>query len=204
MLNIDEFIKDFNKRFAEQRNLLPWEITAGISDILIDIIKKPDTGYRTENGIAIHDTAIIEKGVILKAPIIIGKNCFIGANSYIRGGVYLADSVCIGPNCEIKTSIIFSNCSIGHLNFIGDSIIGNNVNFEAGAITANHYNEREEKDISVVYNSEIINTHSKKFGSLVGDNSRIGANAVLSPGTILLKRTVVKRLELINQTKEKK
>jgi acetyltransferase-like isoleucine patch superfamily enzyme len=75
------------------------------------------------------------------------------------------------------------------------------VNFEAGSIAANHYNERISKRISVLYKSEIIDTGVEKFGSLVGDNSKIGANAVLSPGTILEKNTIVKRLELIEQYK---
>lgn len=73
------------------------------------------------------------------------------------------------------------------------------MNFEAGSICANHYNERTDKDIFVKYRDQIIATNSNKFGSLVGDHSRIGANAVLSPGTILEKRSIVKRLELIEQ-----
>ena len=80
-------------------------------------------------------------------------------------------------------------------------IIGSNVNFEAGSVAANHYNERENKIISVLYEDEIIITGIKKFGSLVGDACKVGANAVLSPGTILKKGTVVKRLELIEQLK---
>lgn len=98
-----------------------------------------------------------------------------------------------------KNSIIFSNTTIAHFNYIGNSIIGKNVNFEAGSIAANHYNERENKKISVLHDSQIIETRSEKFGSLVGDHSKIGANAVLSPGTLLMRKSIVKRLELIEQ-----
>lgn len=108
----------------------------------------------------------------------------------------------IGPSSEIKQSIILDNSAVAHFNYIGNSIIGNNVNFEAGSISANHYNERTDKNIFVIYNDEIISTNCNKFGSLVGDDSRIGANAVLSPGTILEKKSIVKRLELIEQVKE--
>ena len=75
-------------------------------------------------------------------------------------------------------------------------------NQKSGSIAANHYNERVDKKISVLYQSQIIETNVEKFGSLVGDNSRIGANAVLSPGTILEKNSVVRRLELIEQIRE--
>ena len=65
----------------------------------------------------------------------------------------------------------------------------------------NHYNERTDKRIRLSFKNQIIDTGLEKFGALIGDNSRIGANAVLSPGTILKKDSVVKRLELIEQLK---
>ncbi len=200
-ISIDNFIKQFSSTFSGQTGLLPWEITGNLTAILDNLILQLDTDFEVRDGIAIHKTAIIEHGVILKAPVIIGENCFIGANAYLRGGICLDKSVRIGPGCEIKTSIICSDSSIAHFNFIGDSIIGRNVNFEAGSIIANHYNERADKKISVLYKSIIIETHTDKFGSLIGDNSRIGANAVLSPGTILEANTIVNRLELIDQLK---
>lgn len=199
MIIIDEFINQFSFNFAGQANLQPWDIVKNISNILTDLILQLDSNFSINNGVAVHNTATIEKGITIKAPVIIGENCFVGANAYLRGGVYLGKSTKIGASCEIKSSIIFDNSNIAHFNFIGDSIIGNNVNFEAGSITANHYNERADKKIFVSYKSTIIDTKTEKFGSLVGDNSKIGANAVLSPGTILETNTIVKRLELIDQ-----
>lgn len=199
MIIIDDFIEQFSSIFVNQINLKPWDITTNVSGILYDLILQLDNNFDVRNNLAIHKTAIIEKGAVLKSPVIIGENCFIGANTYLRGGVYLGDHSKIGPACEIKSSIIFKHSNIAHFNFIGDSIIGNNVNFEAGSLTANHFNERTDKRIAVSYKSIIIETNVEKFGSLVGDDSKIGANAVLSPGTILNKNTVVKRLELIDQ-----
>lgn len=202
MIIINDLINQFSSSFANQNNSQPWEITANITYILNELILQLNNDFDIQNSVAIHKTAIIEKGVVIKAPVIIGVSCFIGANSYLRGWVYLGNSSRIGTSCEIKSSIIFNNTNIAHFNFIGDSIIGNNVNFEAGSLTANHFNERTDKRISVLYKSMIIDTGVEKFGSLVGDNSKIGANAVLSPGTILEKHTIIKRLELIDQLKK--
>ena len=105
----------------------------------------------------------------------------------------------IGPGTEVKSSIICSETAIAHLNYIGNSIIGQNVNFEAGSIAANHYNERTDKQIRIKFKDQIIDTGVEKFGALVGDYSKIGANAVLSPGTILAKNSIVRRLELVDQ-----
>jgi UDP-N-acetylglucosamine diphosphorylase / glucose-1-phosphate thymidylyltransferase / UDP-N-acetylgalactosamine diphosphorylase / glucosamine-1-phosphate N-acetyltransferase / galactosamine-1-phosphate N-acetyltransferase len=199
MIVIDNYIQQFSTVFAEQKNIVPWQLTSNLPEIISNCIAQLCEEYSIENSIAIHKTAVVEAGVTLKGPIIISKNCFIGANAYLRNAVFLAESVKIGPGCEIKTSIIFSNTTMAHFNFIGDSLIGSNVNFEAGALIANHYNERNDKKIKVCCDLQVIETGVEKFGALVGDHSRIGANAVLSPGTIIKPGTVVKRLELIEQ-----
>lgn len=203
MIDIEEFVADFSREI-NQEDKQPWELILNIATFIKDKIKYLNSDdYAINNDIAIHKTAFIDSNVIMKSPIIIGKDCFVGANSYLRNGVFLTEKVKIGTGCEIKSSMIFDKSAVAHFNFIGDSIIGKNVNFEAGAITANHYNERRNKTILVAYQEKNIDTHVIKFGSLVGDFSKIGANAVLSPGTILNKRTVVKRLELIEQVKNK-
>ena len=180
---------------------LPWLIIQNLESIIFEKIKLLSDDFEVNNGIAIHKTAIVEKNAILKAPLIIEENCFVAANACLRNGVFLSKNVKIGMGVEIKSSIILNNSAVAHFKFIGDSIIGENVNFEAGSITANHFNERENKEIFVKIDDNIINTKVVKFGSLIGDSSKIGANAVLSPGTILKKNSVVKRLELIEQIK---
>lgn len=201
MVEIENYIENIKIKFPLTEDLQPWEIIDNLENILLQKIKVLDNNYKIENNIAIHKTAIIEQGVILKGTVIISENCFIGAHAYLRGPTFLSKSVKVGPSSEIKQSIIFDNAAIAHFNYIGNSIIGQNINFEAGSICANHYNERQNKNIWVTQNGTIIDTKTEKFGSLVGDNSKIGANAVLSPGTILEKCSIVKRLELIEQTK---
>lgn len=201
MIDIDRFIADFSSGFPYFAGQEPWEMTDRLKIHLEAIIASLGEDYTINGQVAIHRSAIVEQGAHIKAPAIVGEHCFVGANAYFREGVYLDRSVSIGPGCEIKSSIICSHTAIAHFNYIGNSIIGRHVNFEAGSIAANHYNERVLKQISVLYEDQVIKTNSEKFGALVGDHSKIGANAVLSPGTILNRHTVVKRLELIEQIK---
>ncbi|MCK0144449.1 LpxA family transferase [Arenibacter sp. F26102] len=202
MISINDYIENFYTTFPHLKGVSPWGATHTISSILIGIFPQLDSDdYAIEGDIAIHKTAIIEKGVTLKGPIIISENSFVASHAYLRGGVFLGEEVRIGPGCEIKSSIICSKTALAHFNFIGDSIIGNHVNFEAGSLIANHYNERTEKTIWASANGNRTNIGTNKFGALVGDNSKIGANAVLSPGTILSMGSIVKRLELIEQNK---
>ncbi|MEY8761839.1 DapH/DapD/GlmU-related protein [Chryseobacterium tongliaoense] len=198
MINISDFIENFSV-FNSDVALQPWEIINNLDDLLQEKFSDIGENYIISGDIAIHKTAVVEQNIILKGRIIVGENTVIGANAYLRGPVYIGKNVKIGPGSEIKQSIIFNETAVAHFNYIGNSIIGNRINFEAGSICANHYNERKNKEISILFNGEIVRTGSVKFGSLVGDGSRIGANAVLSPGTILDKESIVKRLELIEQ-----
>lgn len=201
MISITNFIENFSD-FNSDESLQPWEIIDNLETILDEKFTHLGNDFVISGEAAIHKTAVVEQNVIFKGKIIIGRNSFVGANAYLRGPIYIAENVKIGPGSEIKQSIIFNDTGVAHFNYIGNSIIGNHINFEAGSICANHYNERKDKMISVLFNSEIIKTNTQKFGALVGDDSRIGANAVLSPGTILPKESIVKRLELIEQVKE--
>ncbi|MDY7395558.1 DapH/DapD/GlmU-related protein [Aureibaculum sp. 2210JD6-5] len=194
-MNITDFIANFPKYF--NTNQYPWKLTSNLNEILEAIIPKLQGDFNINNGVAIHKSVTIESNVTVNRPFIAMENCHIGANTYFREGVFLDQSVKIGPSTEIKSSIICSNTAIAHLNYIGNSIIGQHVNFEAGSVAANHYNEKIDKKIIVKFNNLRIETGVIKFGALVGDKSKIGANAVLSPGTILEKNSIVKRLQLI-------
>lgn len=201
MIPIEDFIEGFYKLTPEFNNRNPWEITDFLEEILTTIFENLSNEFIIKGKIAIHRSAEIEVGAILKGTLIISENCRIGSHAYLRGPIFLGKSVNIGPSSEIKQSIILDSTAVAHFNYIGNSIIGRNINFEAGSICANHYNERIDKNISVKYKDKIIGTNTIKFGSLIGDGSRIGANSVLSPGTILEKKSIVKRLELVEQIK---
>jgi NDP-sugar pyrophosphorylase family protein len=155
------------------RGLEPWEIVGRLPEWVTAFV---------------HPDAVIEPGAMLKPPVVIGAGCFIAAHAYLRGGVVLGDGVSVGLGVEVKSSLIGPGSALAHFNFIGDSILGADVNLEAGVVIANHWNERPDAG-------------RIKFGALIGDHCRIGANAVLSPGTILKPGTVVPRLVLVDQSR---
>jgi NDP-sugar pyrophosphorylase family protein len=199
MMNLTSYIQQFPILFPELQKELPWNIPSQIEPILINRIKTLSTDYKINGEVAIHKTARIEEHVVLKGPIIISEGCFVGAHAYLRGGVFLGDKAVIGPGCEVKSSFIMQNSALAHFNFVGDSLLGSMVNLEAGSILANHYNERLDKTIYVLINGKKTPIAVTKFGAMIGDQTKIGANAVLSPGTILEPKSIVKRLELVEQ-----
>lgn len=177
----------------------PWKITSSSDNIIEQIILNLSSKeYKITWNIAVHKTAIIEQWAIIKEYSIIWKNCSLASWSYLRNWVYLGENVIIWPGVEIKSSFIFNKSRIAHFNFIGDSIIGENVNFEAWSIIANHFNE-DNRDIELLFENWIINSNTKKFGAIVGDNSKIWANSVLAPWSVLLPWKIVERLEYYKQ-----
>jgi NDP-sugar pyrophosphorylase family protein len=199
-MHISHYIREFDRYFPHARDLMPWHIPGKARELIRILISDLTDDYRVSGEVAIHKDASVEEGVVLKGPIIISDKVFIGAHAYLRGGVYLAPNASVGPGCEIKSSIIMPHSALAHFNFVGDSILGAHVNMEAGSIIANYHNDRTDRTITVRDGQQIIRTDVEKFGGIVGDGSKIGANAVLSPGTILAKNYIVKRLELIQQS----
>lgn len=136
----------------------------------------------------IGEGAQIEEGARIQGPAIIGQGSSIGHVSFLRENCILGESAHIGHGVEVKHSIFLNRAIAAHLNYIGDSIIGSDVNISGGAMVANF--RLDKKTVSIRYNGRKIDTGLAKFGAVVGDGSMIGVNAVLNPGTILGKKCV--------------
>lgn len=199
-MNTETYCKTLFKEYnLGEPTTPPWEILENLESIIYELLDSLPEEYDVSGGIAVHSSAILDPSTLIKAPAIIGPDCLIGPHGLLRDGVILGKQTVIGPGCEIKQSIICQDSKLAHFNYIGNSIIGKGVNFEAGAVITNHYNEHPHKTIQVLADSQPIDTGVEKFGAVVGDGSKVGANAVLSPGTVLHPKTVVRRLELIEQ-----
>lgn len=197
---ISDFVDSWPSSAFGSATTLPWEATQQAERLVIAQIDHLDADYEVSGAVAVHVTARVEDRAVIKGPVIIGPNAFVAANAYLRGGVFIANDCIVGPSCELKTTFMFSGSKIAHLSFVGDSIIGSRANIEAGAIIANYRNELEDKLIRIQSNGQVIETGVDKFGALIGDDARVGANAVIAPGALLDKKTIVRRASLLDQS----
>ena len=182
-------------------NVPPWALTASIAQLLREMVGSFGPEYVVRGEIATHRSATIAPGAVIEGPAVLSRDCAVAPNAYLRGGVFVGERARIGFASEVKASYLFQGSVLAHLNYVGDSLIGAHSNLEAGAVIANHYNERADKEITVVIEGRTVRTGIEKFGALVGHHARIGANAVTSPGTILPAHSIVRRLALVEQTK---
>lgn len=133
--------------------------------------------------ISIEEGAVIESGAFIRGP------CFISAGSQVRHGAYIRGNVLVGKGCvvghatEVKNSILLDGAQAGHFAYIGDTILGQNVNLGAGTKCANL--KLDHGEIAVTVNGKTVSSGRKKFGAIVGDRSQLGCNSVTNPGTLI-------------------
>ncbi|MBT5707489.1 MAG: UDP-N-acetylglucosamine diphosphorylase [Verrucomicrobia bacterium] len=145
-----------------------------------------------DENVSIGEGTVVEEGAMILGPAIIGKNCQIRHSAYVRPYSVIGDDCVIGNACEIKHALIFNRCQIPHFNYIGDSILGVQVHMGAGVKISNLKLTPGTVLIDEVDQSGIpFDTGVRKFGALIGDRAEIGCNAVLNPGTILGRESIV-------------
>lgn len=195
MIRLTDYIADISQSpLAPWVDLAPWALVSQAPVVVRQLLAQlPADDYLIENEIAVHRTATVEPGALLKGPLIIGAECFIASGALLRGGCWVDAHCIIGPGAELKTTFMFSGSKLAHFNFVGDSVLGHGINLEAGSIVANYRNERVDKEVLVRVDGVLQRTGCDKFGALLGDQSRIGANAVLAPGAVLAPASVVGR-----------
>jgi bifunctional UDP-N-acetylglucosamine pyrophosphorylase/glucosamine-1-phosphate N-acetyltransferase len=103
---------------------------------------------------------------VMEDNVKIGPFCHIRPNSHLCSGVKIGDFV------EIKNSTIGADSHASHLTYIGDSDVGERVNFGCGTVTSN-------------YNGYT------KARCTIGDDCFIGTNSILLKGTKIGARSIV-------------
>lgn len=134
-------------------------------------------------------------GVYIEGNAIIGENCKIGPNCYLRGNTSIGDKCHIGQSVEIKNSILLNGTNVGHLSYVGDSILGEEVNFGAGTTTANL--RHDGRTHRTMVNGSLMDTGRRKFGCVVGDGVHTGINTSIYPGRKLYPGTSTRPGEIV-------
>lgn len=155
---------------------------------------------------------ISEKAIIIQ-PVVIGKNVKIGDFSKIIGPCYIGDNTVIGDYAMVRDSHIGAHSLIGgysevarsylgegvmlHRNYVGDSVLDNNVLMGAGTVTANF--RFDQKPIKSFVKKNAVDTNHTKLGTVVGKGSKIGVNSTLLPGIKIGKNTFIAPHSLLQE-----
>ena len=167
----------------------PWDLLSA-NESLLAKTKGQNLGEVEENvvikgAVSIGQGTVVRSGSYIVGPVMIGRDCDIGPNCYIRPHTSIGDSCHIGGAVEVKNSIIMNGSKIPHLNYVGDSIIGEGCNLGAGTKIANL--RLDEKEIWVAG----VNTRRRKLGAIIGDRVETGINASINVGAMIGNNTQI-------------
>jgi acetyltransferase-like isoleucine patch superfamily enzyme len=135
------------------------------------------------DSIEIGPGVLVESGAFINGPTVLGPNTVVRQGAYVRGSVLTAEGAVIGHATEAKNVVMLEGAKAGHFAYLGDSVLGKNVNLGAGTKLANL------KMSSLPYrfkvDGELVVVNRRKFGAILGDSVETGCNSVINPGTLL-------------------
>src|SRR3990172_79151 len=129
------------------------------------------------------------EGELEEGARVIGENAEIGPNCFIRPSTYIGNGCKVGNGSEVKNSIIMDGSHVPHLNYVGDSILGERCNLGAGTKIANL--RLDEKNVRVPHKGQDVDTGRRKLGVIMGDDVKTGINATIDVGTVIGEGTFI-------------
>lgn len=145
-----------------------------------EIHGKVEVGASVEDNVYVGEGSRIRSGSYILGPTYIGRDCDIGPNCFIRPCTSIGDDVRIGNAVEVKNSVIMDHTNIGHLAYVGDSVIGSDCNLGAGTTIANL--RLDEKEIKMEVGGKVVSSGRRKLGTIIADNVKTGINCTINVG----------------------
>ncbi|SEQ49075.1 bifunctional sugar-1-phosphate nucleotidylyltransferase/acetyltransferase [Natrinema salaciae] len=133
-----------------------------------------------EGPVVVEAGATVEPGVVIEGPALVREGAEVGPNAYVRGATLIGPDAEVGHSVEIKNSVVSRGTSVSHLSYVGDSVLGRDVNVGAGTNVANL--RHDDADIKFTVKGERVSTGRRKFGVVAGDEVKTGINTSLTPG----------------------
>ena len=142
------------------------------------------------NNSIIGENTIVDSSTVLDSKI--GNNNNIGPRAYIRNNTETKENAKVGFSVEVKNSIIGNNTKVSHLSYIGDSILGDNINIGAGTITANY--DGINKNKTIIEDNCFIGSNTVLIAPIkIGKGSKVAAGSTLNqdvkPDSLAIART---------------
>jgi NDP-sugar pyrophosphorylase family protein len=174
----------FLEKYLQKKQILNGFISEGVY-----ISKKP---------FFIHEKATIEPGAYIEGPAYIGENVVIRHGAYVRENVILLEGSILGHASEAKNSLFLPEAHAPHFNYVGDSILGSNVNLGAGTklsnltvVSSKDKETGKRPTIKINIKKQEYDTGLTKLGAILGNNVQTGCNSVLNPGCLIGQNSLV-------------
>jgi len=165
----------------------PWELLEANEWKLAECERRLDGDIADDaqlrGTVVVEDGATVEPGVVIEGPTYLDAGARVGPNAYVRGATYLGPNAKVGHAVEVKNSVIAAGSHVPHLSYVGDSVLGRDVNFGASTTVANL--RHDDANVRMRVKGESTDTGRRKFGVVCGDRVNTGINSSLNAGVVL-------------------
>lgn len=188
---IARVIEEFDVGLVELEEWLdvgrPWELLAA-NEMKLAAIDRRIAGSVADSAdlrgdVVVEAGATVEPGVVVEGPVLIRSGASVGPNAYVRGRTLLGENATVGHGVEVKNSVLRRGATVPHLSYVGDSVLGMDVNLGAGTQVGNLRHDDESVEITV--KGERVSTGRRKFGIVAGDGVKTAINTSLNAGVTL-------------------
>jgi bifunctional UDP-N-acetylglucosamine pyrophosphorylase/glucosamine-1-phosphate N-acetyltransferase len=165
----------------------PWELLAA-NEWKLDELERRIDGDVHENtdirgAVVVEEGAEVDAGVVVEGPALLQSEASVGPNAYVRGRTLVGRDATVGHSVEVKNSVLMEGATVGHLSYVGDSVLGRDVNFGAGTTVANL--RHDDENVRTLVKGEVVSTGRRKFGVVCGDGVKTGIQTSLNAGVKL-------------------
>jgi len=165
----------------------PWELLEANEWKLGEQTRRIDGEVRGDaelrGAVVVEEGAVIRPGVVIEGPALVQTGADVGPNAYVRGATLLGPGSHIGHGVEIKNSVVMADSNVPHVSYLGDSVLGTDVNLGAGTQVANLRHDGEPVKLTV--KGDRVSTERRKFGIVAGDGVQTAINTSLDAGVVL-------------------
>jgi UDP-N-acetylglucosamine diphosphorylase/glucosamine-1-phosphate N-acetyltransferase len=144
------------------------------------VLGNVEEGAHLIGPVTVAETARVRSGAYIEGPTFIDEGADVGPNCFIRPYTSIGKNARVGNACEVKNSIIMDGTHVGHLSYVGDSILCEKCNLGAGTITANY--RLDGRSMKMLVKDKVVDSGRRKLGAILGDNVKTGIGALLMPG----------------------
>ena len=165
----------------------PWELLDAqeclLGELERDVRGDVEDGVTLDGPVVVEDGARVRSGSYLEGPVVVQSGADVGPNAYVRGATVLGSDSRVGNAVEVKNSILMAGAAVPHHSYVGDSVLGRDVNFGAGTKVANL--RHDDANVRMNVKGERVDTGRRKLGVVVADDVKTGINTSLNAGVKL-------------------
>ena len=162
----------------------PWELLRAnellLEEVERDVRGSVAAGAQLEGAVVVEEGATVRDDVHIEGPVVILSGAEVGPNAYIRGATVVGPDAHIGHAVEVKNSILMAEAAVPHLSYVGDSVLGRDVNLGAGTKVANL--RHDDTSVRMTVKGDRVDTGRRKLGVVLGDGVKTGINVSLNAG----------------------